>query len=297
MKIQSISVVVPAWADDGNCVNNCRFCVSRMHNSEDKYVHHSNPPWGPAYINDCIRRLTFAHQNGCNSLLLTGTTDPQINRKFLTGFANMLNKMGNPFPLIEIQTTGTLWDDRTWEQMEWIGVSTISLSINSFDDEENFWCRGHNTRAELSEKNVYIKSFCEEIKRRGYNLRLSLNLTKWFSCMNKMEVFDWAKKFGADQLTFRKLYAQEDTSQAKWIETNGADEEWLNGLKVVVQNLPLVRRLETGVAIRAYDDMSVVYDQDCMDKTDRDDNVLRYVILRPNGKLYSSWDSKASLIF
>jgi hypothetical protein len=42
-------------------------------------------------------------------------------------------------------------------------------------------------------------------------------------------------------------------------------------------------------------DMSVVLDNDCMAKGSNDD--FKYLIIRPNGKLYSSWDDPASLIF
>jgi len=41
--------------------------------------------------------------------------------------------------------------------------------------------------------------------------------------------------------------------------------------------------------------MSTVVDDDCMSKETT--KALKYVILRENGKLYSQWDDKGSLIF
>ena len=41
--------------------------------------------------------------------------------------------------------------------------------------------------------------------------------------------------------------------------------------------------------------MSVVIDNDCISKENNES--LKYVILRENGKLYCRWDDKGSLIF
>jgi hypothetical protein len=41
--------------------------------------------------------------------------------------------------------------------------------------------------------------------------------------------------------------------------------------------------------------MAVVFDKDCMAKGSMED--FKYLVVRPNGKLYSSWDDPASLIF
>lgn len=40
----------------------------------------------------------------------------------------------------------------------------------------------------------------------------------------------------------------------------------------------------------------MVIDEDCMAQ-EENKNAVKYLILRPNGHLYSKWDSKASLIF
>ena len=41
--------------------------------------------------------------------------------------------------------------------------------------------------------------------------------------------------------------------------------------------------------------MGVVIDTDCMSTEAKD--TIRYLILRPNAKLYSKWDDKGSLVF
>ena len=45
-----------------------------------------------------------------------------------------------------------------------------------------------------------------------------------------------------------------------------------------------------------YMGFSTVVDEDCMAQEARIDSV-KYLIIRPDGHLYSKWDSKASLIF
>ena len=42
--------------------------------------------------------------------------------------------------------------------------------------------------------------------------------------------------------------------------------------------------------------MSTVVDEDCMAKSE-EKKALKYLILRPNCKLYTQWDDKGSLLF
>jgi 2-iminoacetate synthase ThiH len=72
MKIQSLSVVVPAK----KCVNNCPFCVSKMHNEDYENMMYSGNLYYNLYEKDFIRRLDFARDNGCNTVMLTGDCEP-----------------------------------------------------------------------------------------------------------------------------------------------------------------------------------------------------------------------------
>jgi hypothetical protein len=54
-------------------------------------------------------------------------------------------------------------------------------------------------------------------------------------------------------------------------------------------------KLPFGASVYSIDGMSVVTDDDCMSKENNEN--LKYVILRENGKLYSQWDNEGSLIF
>ena len=83
MNIQSLSIVVP----NRRCINNCAFCVSKMHCGEFPNQMDDNGAFYDLYERDYMRRLEFARDNGCNTVMLTGNSEPQQNRQFLQHFA------------------------------------------------------------------------------------------------------------------------------------------------------------------------------------------------------------------
>ena len=78
MNIQSLSICVPAQ----KCINDCEFCCSKMHGGdyEDRFTPISTTM---SYIEDMRKRLQYARDNGCNTLMLTGNNEPQQNKSFL----------------------------------------------------------------------------------------------------------------------------------------------------------------------------------------------------------------------
>ena len=290
MVIQSLSVVVPTE----KCINNCAFCVSHMHDTTENYPNQldHNKPFYDLYEEDYMARLDFARDNGCNTVMLTGNAEPQQNRAFLEKFGTMNRHLQKPFRWIEMQTTGTLLDDGYLRFLRnHVRVSTISISLSSFNSEENAEICGMR-------KPVNLKWLCNEIKRYDFNLRLSINLTYAFEDMDPASILDTARNvFGADQVTFRKLYLSGNgTSQDKWIEANGASEECVQRIKnYILQNGKPLGQLEFGGTKYSLHGMSTVLDEDCMAKTPKAE--YKYLILRPNCRLYSQWDDPASLIF
>jgi len=155
-----------------------------------------------------------------------------------------------------------------------------------------------------------LKFFCSEIKRYDFNLRLSLNITNNLFLGKPgdnmpflpRDVFDYCKTLGADQVTFRKMYVSNDnaTEQNKWLAENldkSIELEFFPLLnKEIKEHGVYLDTLEYGSDRYSYEGMSVVIDTDCMSKGINKDAV-KYLILRPNCKLYSKWDDKGSLIF
>lgn len=315
IKIQSLSIVVPTRG----CINSCKFCVSRMRGSTvdlEYYPHHISPQTShPSPRNTGVimtpdvaiaeyrDRMLFASENGCNAIVITGTGEPQQNMKFLKAFGKINNSLPKPFRRIDIQTTGAgITEAKLQEIITITGATCISLSISSFDPEENAEFNG------TSSKNfVDLDTFCHWVNQLGVILRLSVNLTKAF---NQYEMYpesffkECRYRFNAQQVTLRELYAEDGTTpQALWIEENEASETLKFSLSKYLSSCDTLGKLEYGHTKYSVMGMSVLFDTDCMakglDGGHREDGggVVKYAILRPNCRLYSQWDDPASIIY
>ena len=126
MKIQSLSVVVP----NKMCINNCPFCVSRMVNS-NVYLNKMdlNDPHYDISVREYLKRLKYVANLGCNTVMLTGTSEPQQNKQFLATFALLHQQLGSPFSNIEMQTTGLMLNgNNNYLRFlrNFVGVNTIA---------------------------------------------------------------------------------------------------------------------------------------------------------------------------
>ena len=289
MNVQSLSVVVP----NNNCINNCKFCVSHMHPENYKNQMDDNLPFFDLYLEDYLKRLDFAQRNGCNTVMLTGNSEPQQNRKFLTYFGLFMQLMKHPFDWIEMQTTGALLDNNYLRFLRnHVGVNIISLSVSSFDQFQNQEIIGCPVQINLEE-------LCKNIKKYDFTLRLSLNLSDAFNDYSPEELFSTCyEEFLADQVTLRVLYSNSnDTPQSKWVFQHAMNSDKIKEINSFIKTYGTVLgKLPYGATKYSYNDMSIVLDDDCMGKRN-DNDAYKYLILRPDCKLYSSWDDKASLIF
>lgn len=295
MNIQSLSVVVP----NPSCINHCAFCVSCMREESYKDQMNDNLPFFDLYLKDYIKRLEFARKNGCNTVMLTGNSEPQQNRKFLTYFGLFQQMMKDPFQWVEMQTTGIMLDRNYLRFLRnHVGVNLISVSLSSFNDVMNQKVIG-------AQDLVYrpVGYLCRDIKEYDFTLRLSLNLWEDYEKYSPGEIFGICRDLGADQVTLRVLYTDEnsDTPQAKWVRHNAASKKFINDLNnYVLLNGKKLGMLPYGATKYSLHGMSVVVDADCMakseEKKDSGEN-YKYLILRPDCKLYSQWDDPASLIF
>ncbi|NPV13191.1 MAG: radical SAM protein [Ignavibacteria bacterium] len=303
MKIQSLSIVVPT----NKCVNNCPYCVSKTHDNDykDEFQCGKNP----RFERDYIERLSFAKDNGVNIIILTGTGEALQNKKFLNKFATWNTSLKSPFYIIELQTTGVMLDDETLEFLrDQVRVKTISLSVSDlFDNENNLNIIGVTEKLRFN-----LDELCKKIKEYDFNLRISLNVlnniekllfidndTDFKYDFNKL--FLRLKELGVDQVTFRKLWKSNNNNNIdKWIEENSSDtNSFFTFLKAYIREKgKLLGRLTFGALqyeMCGENGISTVIDEDCM--ADEVKDTFKYLILRENGKLYTKWDSKASLIF
>lgn len=290
MKIQSLSIVVP----NKSCINNCKFCVSRMH-AEDYPNNIGGKDNQPFYEKEYLKRLEFVRDNGCNSVVLTGQTEPQQNMKFLENFGRFNQLISSPFKRIDIQTTGVgLNREKFLLLRDKVGVNTVSLSLSAMDSDTNFQING-TPKSLINDTNIL--TLCKTVTSLGMNLRLSLNLNSAFNDWDMESVVKRAKEWGASFITFRKLYASSFLSpQEEWIDKNSIKSStYLNYVNNLKKYGTVIGYLETGTTIYSLYGISIIIDEDCMDK--RESDVYRYLILRPDCKLYSKWDDKGSIIF
>jgi hypothetical protein len=307
MNIQSISIVVPTK----KCVNNCKFCVSKMHGA----ISTDGTDFDGFDSIMITKRLKYAQINNITSCILTGTGEPLQNRNFLIKLAGLFELLGHPFPNLEIQTTGvflTRMDAGAFTNINLLknlGVNTISLSVSDiFDDDNNMDIIGvpKKERFKLAERIFWLKTM-------GFNIRLSLNMTNSFDDKSPKEIINRCSELGADQITFRELWYNNDkTKETQWVKENSCkpnilkdlkhyivgytdtdgylNEWWVNG------NGKSLYRLPFGSMVYSIKNMSVVIDDNCMNDKEESE-ILKYVILKENGKLYCRWDDKGSLIF
>lgn len=298
MNIQSLSICVPGTG----CINQCKFCVSRMRGNKykSKFVAYGNHEKGSDFFENFKKRMEFARDNNCNTVMLTGECEPQQNIIFLDFVKNVMKDMERPFRNVEIQTTGARVNNDMLRDFKRIGICTISLSISSFDNDVN------NEVIGTSDINhIDLKELCYLIKDRIYNfnLRLSLNITDQLlntKTPDIEEIFERCKNLGADQITFREMYVSDNnTAQDKWIAEHMISDQntWFKKLSEYIKKKGnYIDTLEYGQERYSVDEMSVVVDDDCMAKK-KNVKAAKYLILRPDCHLYTKWDDKGSLVF
>ena len=200
-----------------------------------------------------------------------------------------------------MQTTGMLLDDNNYLRFlrNFVGVNTVALSISSPDISKNAEIIGHpHPFNKENKKSIDFTKLIKMLKEYDFNIRLCFNLTSDFKFENPLGFFDWCSStLHADQVTFRKLYVSDShTTQKRWIEENSITTGALYALIDALKQFPVIGKTVYGTDIIHINNMSVIFDDDCMGKNPTK-NAVKYLILRPNCKLYSSWDSIASLVF
>lgn len=285
MNIQSLSIVVPT----GECWNNCAYCVSRMHHEDygKSILCHNEIP--QSYLN----RIKFVRDEGCNSMILTGTAEPQQNLSFIYKLLQENQSLPKPFYNISIQTTASFFKEKDIINLINAGVTTFAISLSSFS-ESRHW---EITNTPISGRTIYFNDLFRIIKENGANIRACFNLTDEFPEYLLPEVFfQWCELHKIDQATFRKIYADGNNEKAKWVHNHEYPEEKFNKIVEYVRSTGMaVSRLPYGFIQYDVNGISTVIDDNCMDKNNIED--MKYMILRPNGHLYSKWDLKGSLVF
>ena len=298
MNVQSMSICVPAM----KCYNNCTYCCSKMHGGDYENIYGQLDKFDD-YAKALRNALEFARDNGCNTVILTGNNEPQQDTNFLKIFALVNQTLTKPFRNIEMQTSGALVDDKMLYFLKHtVGITTMAVSTSCIDDPAINLSMVRSCDKKLNLGKLYTK-----IKSYGFNLRVCLNMNDQIiasgnTISEKVDnIFNICTEKKADQITFRKLWSSDETGaeEKKWIDENVTSitddliDEMKKRVKEAGKHLGV---LEFGASQYDYMGFSIVIDEDSMAQ-DSNKQAIKYLIFRPDGHLYSRWDSKASRLF
>ena len=268
------------------------------------------------YWTEVIKRMKYAQLKGCTTVILTGSNEPQQDRRWLEGLYLAMQQLSEPFLNIEIQTTGALIDLDYLKFLKAMGVTTLAVStFNIFDDVKN------REIIECCDKNLNLQKLCDDAYSIGLNVRICINITNhvfterfyksiddFITSKIDVQIEEMQKQAAviltrcsqlhASQVTFRKMWSNPGTPEADWIKEHCTFSETLITTvnDTVKANGTLLRTLPYGAKQYDYNGFSIVTDTDSMAK-DQNNEAIKYYIIRENGKMYSLWDSPASLIF
>ena len=312
--IQSLSICCPSTA---GCINHCKTCTARQHENPYRNKYSAGHMDTYTYWEDVIKRMQYARSKDCTTVMLTGSNEPQQDRRWLESLALAMRSLPEPFLNIEIQTTGAFLDMDYLRFLKAIGVTTLAISTFSiFDDAQN-------REVEVcADKDLSIEKLCEMACELELNIRICVNVTDhvfsksfYESDALVLNSGDKAKKdaillseaqqilnrcaeLHANQVTFRKMWSNPGTPEAEWIQANCTySNDLLNQITSAVSvGGTIINVLPYGAARYDYQGFSIVIDTDSMAK-DVNNQALKYYIIREDGKMYSSWDSAASIVF
>lgn len=308
IKAKDLTISVPNYG----CDKKCPYCISRI--------------TGPAPTNKGrmlrnIRKVQhLAHAAQVTTVLFTSKGEPLLNNRSM-GDMMALAEYFKDFPL-EIQTNGLrlLRDlekgelDETCVLLYSAGFNTIAVSVDEDDWEDVV-------------KSGRFDEVFKTITETDMNVRLCINITSGFSGMTFSGI--WENDLKAvrpyiSQVLFRKIdmpsFLDDSSEEARkvvdWIKNSASDGTYERlrdeGLKYLLDHGRFVKEVHDGeysylenVPVKILPDGSPVFDLEgiaitfsdyCIQETHSSDDI-RSIILMEDGKVYTSWNSKASLMF
>ena len=281
MKTHTFSIVV----GDQRCNAACPFCISRMTASEvSDCIDFDEGKF------DCACRIVEQMKDRLLTVLLTGQGEPLLSPKQITRYLMIIN---NRFPLIELQTNGTLvkknLDNLRWWQTK--GLTLVCLSIADKNTELS------NDIMGIKGDYNYWKT-AEMLQEIGLNVRLNCTMTKAGTHLpgDCESIITRANNAGILQTTFREVEMPQSSMCSKtaaWVNVNKVE----GAAKRLHHYLALngaVRLLELphGGVVYSYQNQNVAIGNCLTDTTDPDD--IRALIFFPDGRLSYSWQYQAA---
>lgn len=272
--IGSLQITVPA-----GCMNDCEFCVYRQHATKFKTTWRSDHE---RWSREIERRLRFAADRVA-AVMITSHGEPTLNMTYINDIMVILNRVAPSLAHVEIQTSGVGLTEEKLKQLYESGIRVISLSIPALDKDTI------TNIMRVPEKYNYDPiGLSKMIRSMGFTLRLSIAMTDWFDDHSLNYIMDMLETvWMPDQVSFKKLYGADDVASKRY---NEFAEEFKSNKEHSQLEL-----LSIGVWKYDAHGIGVVWNDDCMVSEDQEEP--RYLILQPDGKLYTRWDRMSSVMF
>lgn len=270
LKAENLTISVK----NNGCDKNCPYCISKMtgHNKYNKFLVERN----------LAKVKRIAHLAEVTNVLITGKGEPMMSPEEVFSMIREFNKLP-----VELQTNGIILNDNLHlvDQLRDAGLDVIAISIDNLATFDNY--------CELFEK----------INELGLISRVTLNITNNIP-KDFDKILNLCKYYGIRQLTLRNIVAPTGKIQSNkvkaWILDNTSERAYRELIDEVKKTLgrrghPL-RKLKSGMEIWDIDDISFTFSDYCIQESSNG-NDIRSLIFMDDGHLYTTWNSKASIIF
>lgn len=272
MRAQNLTISIPYKGCDKR--PSCPYCVSAITGGVESNV-------GLMHRN-MMKVKTLATAAQVSSVLLTGKGEPFLNFYEVLNFSYFFRD----FPL-EIQTNG-IWLGKhlgkEFEELYQNGMNVIAISV------DNPALQGDS-----------VKAISEAAHKLGMVVRVTFNVTNALGRFGTSDgLLGLCKKWSVDQMTLRNIVSPnnvKETKQTKWIEKN-IDPEKYENLKNSLSGgaWPLIRTLQFGTPVYNRDGIAVSFSDYCIQDGNNNEDI-RSLIYLEDGHMYTSWNSKASILF
>ncbi len=271
LKAENLTISVP----NHGCDKNCPYCVSRM----TGYVTNDFPKM----LRNYPKVIEVARTAEVTSVLFTGKGEPTLAHRELIKLARLFNS----WPL-ELQTNGIRLangGDRQLKALYKAGFDVIAVSIDA-----------------ASQLSAYRGLF-SRIGRAGMISRITVNITDLMGGVTFSGLLAYCRENGISQLTLRRIVTPEepkDKVTAEWIAEHADNGDYLSLMDqarlYVTERGKLIRTLNHGVQVYDCQGVSFSYSDYCIQERNLGDNI-RSLIFLEDGHLYTSWNSRASVLF
>lgn len=277
MKTHTFSIVVGTNA----CNANCPYCVSKM----------TGPVPVPPHINwgrfNMACRIVEQARDGLVTVLLTGKGEPMLYPQQITDYLRQLENFN--FPLVELQTNGTLIERNKVALDAWsgMGLGLVCISITSDDSCLNNELMG-------IKRDYYLWGAVKQLHDSGLAVRLNCTMLKGgvHTSRHVDRLITACGDYGVEQLTLREVEKPGNVSAncdvAKYVDQHkpgGAAARMNNYL--LMQGATKLLDLPHGGVVFDYHGQNVCIGNCLTGTTDPDD--IRQIIFFPNGQIRYDW--------